>query len=212
MIPGVLVAFYSLLAIVYVGALRTADACGEPAKVFLSGTCFRAWPLLSALALLGIGTAVAGVVAFAPNVAREGRQRLEHGSVARLGLVLLASVPSLALILYIVQSYRSISTDASFVISLGGTTYSQPALLLLATLLGLGALLPYLGLYVAQSRRVRAFDLQSEARMAGYPREVPPGAPTEAWVHHYEQPPHERVVAELAERAPPMPVRTRREP
>ncbi len=203
-IPGVTLAFYALACLVYIATLRAPDVCQDPGKFFVADTCFRAWPLLVAVLVVALGIATAGWMAFQPPP-RQGRERLEHGTVARLALVFLASIPSLALTGYIIQSYRSIDNGTTFIVTFDGTPYNQASLLLLATLVGVGAFLPYVLLYVSQTRRVRAFDLTAEARQAGYPREVPPGAPVEPTqrpvAFTYDQDPSEKKIARLSSRS-----------
>ncbi len=205
-IPGALVAVYSLVSLFYIAFVRSAEGCAGPGWFLISGTCYRAWPLLTALAILGAGTVVAGLMLFPPNQLRVGLERLMPGSVARFGLVFMASIPSLGLVGYIVQSYRSISLDTTFIVTISGTPYNQASLLLLATLVGVGALIPYVGLYVSHGRRIASFDPQEEARVAGYPREVPPGAPVAPWPgERHDQPAEERAIARLRAHDEPAP-------
>ena len=161
-IPGGLLVFYSLAAIIYAEGFRTeSDFCPDGSWVLINNTCYTAWKLLLPVLLIGIGLILGGALGF------RGRpetlsQRLHHGSINHFALALLVSIAAVPLLLLLVQLGRENANDTTYVLTAYGVDFKHTFVLGVATLVGLLALVPYLALYVSDILRRNDFIRAAE--------------------------------------------------
>lgn len=146
-IPGALLVLFSLVGIVYATLLRSDDvSCGDGGLIEFAYACRRAWMLLLAPVIIGIGLIVLGAMTRPKSPCHIG-----HGTAATTGLALLiagVAVPALAAI----GLYAMEDPAAPYVMNYDGVDYGQVAVLTGITLVMLLALIPYLILYICTAR------------------------------------------------------------
>lgn len=146
-IPGGLLAVYSLLGMLYTSYLRgNANPCSEGAQVLIGGACYRIWLILLPFLLLGILLVILGIVLFRGRADRL-RGLLYPGTGARFTLWLLGSlfvVPLLA-----VLGVAAVQDPGSpYVVSVSDVELTLRFLLAVWAAVAALMLAPYAGLYV----------------------------------------------------------------
>ncbi len=149
-IPGTLLALSSLAGILYALFLRPdAVECEDGTLIVFAGACRRAGLLL--LGPFALGLVLVGLSAiFRPRT----KCHVGHGTVAATVLAVLVTLTFLPLL---VGAYLSATEDpaAPYVLTYNEVDFSIVRLLGGVGLVGLVAVLPYLGLYIARSRPLR---------------------------------------------------------
>lgn len=145
-IPGGLLALYSLIGLLYVVGIRGNEGtCADASLLVFAGAC-RSATLLLAIPLV-IGLALVGVGALAFR--NKSHCRAGHGSWTHFGLAFLLSltlIPLLGLLAY----PSLVGEDA--VITRGTVDYPVGTVFAGLTALGLLMLVPFVVLYAAQTR------------------------------------------------------------
>lgn len=153
---GGLVVFYSVLAMLYAETLRSrSDFCADASFIVINGVCYTVWKMLAIPLLLGLVLLIVGLVVFRARP-DELEGYLHHGTGAHFTLALLSSLVVIPFLLWIVQTVRQADGEP-FVIEFSGVEFEHVFLLLLATLVGLIAFVPYLGLYISVHAKRRRF-------------------------------------------------------
>ncbi len=155
-IPGVLLVFYGVLAIVYAEVFRArSDFCADSNRILIAGLCYSVRNLIIPLVVIGFALILTGALAFKSKPdSLEGH--LHHGTPTHVALAVLVSWVGASGITLIVQLIRQ-GGGKPFELTVLGARYQHTFLLELLLLVGLLALVPFLGLYISNHRRRRAF-------------------------------------------------------
>lgn len=145
-IPGGLLALYSLIGLLYVVLVRGDEGtCADPGLIVFAGACRSATLLLAIPLVVGLALVGVGALAFRSKATcRSG-----HGSWTHFGLAFLLSVtviPLLGLLAY----PSLVGSDA--VITRGTVDYPVGTVFAGLTALGVLMLVPFTLLYAAQAR------------------------------------------------------------
>jgi predicted flap endonuclease-1-like 5' DNA nuclease len=174
-IPGWLLIFYSLAAIVYAEHFRSkSDFCSDGTWVLISGTCYTVWKLVAPLLFIGIGLALGGAFGFRAK-AQGTEAKLRHGAPTHVLLSLLISLVVVPFVFLMVQLYRQAANDQIYQVELLGVAFEHVFLLQLAILIALLMLAPYVAALIGDCRRRRdalAASAQEPAVPAPLPREA----------------------------------------
>ncbi|MHB1262385.1 MAG: hypothetical protein ACYC2H_11800 [Thermoplasmatota archaeon] len=145
-IPGGLLALYSLIGLLYVVLIRGNEGtCADPGLMVFAGAC-RSATLLLAIPLV-IGLALVGVGALAFR--NKSHCRSGHGSWTHFGLAFLLSVTLVGLLGFLAAP-SLVGEDA--VITRGTVDYPVSTVFAGLTALGVLMLVPFVVLYAAQTR------------------------------------------------------------
>ncbi len=165
-IPGVLLVFYGVLAIVYAEVFRArSDFCADSNRILIQGLCYSVRNLIIPLIVIGIALIITGLVVFKGKPKRlEGH--LYHGTPAHVVMAILVSWVGISGLTLVIQLIRQGSGDP-FELTVLGARYEHVFLLELLLLVGLVGLVPFLGLYLSTHARRREFLDAAAAVMDG---------------------------------------------
>jgi hypothetical protein len=186
-IPGGLLAFYGLLGLVFVKAVRRADGpCQDALKALYHGACYNIlWPLVVVLVL---GLILVGLGVFLFRGAPEGLAgQLNPGTPTYVVLALLASLVAVPLLAAGILSVAQGSLGTTYVTTVGDLPFKDTFLLEAAAFIGIMMLAPFLFLLLRDSARRRrvlreAEDMAASSRFPGEPKVAPAPAPPEEFV------------------------------
>lgn len=156
-IPGVLLTFYGIVAIIYAEQVRaTSDFCPDSNRVLIAGLCYSVWKIILPLVLIGIGLIITGLVAFRGEP-EELEGHLHHGTAAHTGMALLISLIVVPLSAWFVQTIRQDVLGGTFELNILGARYEHTFLLELIMVAAALVFIPFLSLYVAGNVKRRRF-------------------------------------------------------
>lgn len=177
-LPGGLLTLYAVAGLLYVAAYRTpSSTCVVAHRFLVGGHCYSAYPFLAALLILGLVLIVVGVYVFRGRPT-ELPGHLHPGTPTHFVLALLASLVVVPTLVWIILAYVEASQNLRpFSTVLSGYPFQTKFLFLMVAVAGLLALVPFLGLYLAQARLRRTFLTQVD-EVAAQEAEAPfPGEP-----------------------------------
>ena len=162
-LPGGILTLYALAGLFYVFVYRTpTPACSAAHRFLVTSHCYSAYPFLGAILILGVALVTVGLVVFRGKPV-ELPGHLHSGTPTHFALALMASlvvVPALVwLVLYYVEASQNLRPFATPV---AGVEFQTKFLFLILAVGAALALVPFLGLYVAQGRLRRTFLKQVE--------------------------------------------------
>ncbi len=163
-IPGVLLVFYGVLAIVYAEAFRArSDFCADSNRILIAGLCYSVRNLILPLVVVGLALIFTGLFVFRSRPdTLEGY--LHHGTPTHVTLALLVSWVAVTATTLVVQLARQ-ANGPVFELTVLGARYEHAFLLQLLLLVGVMMLVPYLALYFSVARRRREFVLRAEQEL-----------------------------------------------
>lgn len=156
-IPGVILVFYSVAALVYVLAYRRpGPACADATTFLVGGACYHAVPFLAAALILGASLIGLAATRLRRNPAAPVDE-LQPGTPTYALVSLVASLTVVLALTAAVLGYIQRREHFLFETPLGAGRIYTVFLLLVAAGLALLALIPVLALLGAQGRRRRRY-------------------------------------------------------
>lgn len=170
-IPGGLLAFYSLVVILYAEGIRSASAtdCAAAGQVMVQGVCYVAWKWALALAALGAVLVALGLTAV-PRRPATVEGILYPGTGIHFTGWLLGSWVGATLAALLVYGSSQRADDVVYTLTIRGTDYQFVLLLEMLLAVTLLAFVPFMGLALHQRRmRRRLMRLLEEEAPAAAP-------------------------------------------